>query len=301
MNQSGGGPADAAVAGPDTPGGMLRAERERRGYSVQYAAEDLHLDVWVIEALEANRFEALGAPVYAKGHLRKYASLLGLVPATVLERYEALGGTPIEPTPIPAAIAAPVPQRRKVSKAPFWIAAAIAVAAGATWLVYEKLWPMMRRSDVATTSEVPVAPPPSPSPQVEPKVEAQVVEQKVEQAPAPAPSLPSPAERGRDGVGASAPTEVRVRLQFIEPSWAEIYDATGKRLMFDMGTPGRVRAVVGVPPLRVNLGLASAVSAQVDDRPIVIPRRAGKDGAKFVIEADGSVKPDTALKTAERE
>ena len=90
MNESVGGASGAAAAGPDTPGGMLRAERERRGYSMQQAAEDLHLDVWVIEAIEANRFVALGAPVYAKGHLRKYATLLGLSPATVLERYEAL-------------------------------------------------------------------------------------------------------------------------------------------------------------------------------------------------------------------
>ncbi|HJY38601.1 MAG TPA: RodZ domain-containing protein [Steroidobacteraceae bacterium] len=279
MNESGGGPTDAAVAGPDTPGGMLRAERERRGYSVQYAAEDLHLDVWVIEALEANRFEALGAPVYAKGHLRKYATLLGLSPATVLERYDALSGTPIEPTPIPAAIAAPVPQRRSIPKAPLWIAAALAVAAGVAWLVYE-LWPIMQRSDVAKTSDVPAvtAPEPAPTPS-EPTLQ---VEQKIEQ-------------------GASASTEVRVRLEFSEPSWAEIYDSTGKRLMFDMGTPGRVRTVAGVPPLRINLGLASAVNAQVDERPIVIPRRAGKDGAKFLIEADGSVRPDTSLKTAERE
>jgi cytoskeleton protein RodZ len=289
MNQSGGGPADAAAAGPDTPGGMLRAERERRGYSVQYAAEDLHLDVWVIEALEANRFEALGAPVYAKGHLRKYASLLGLAPATVLERYEALSGTPLEPTPIPAAIAAPVPQRRKVPKAPFWIAGAIAVAAGAAWLVYEKLWPMLRHTDVATTSEVPaVMPAPRPTPM--PSEAPPQVEQKVEQA---APPAPAP-------VTATAANEVRVRLQFSEPSWAEIYDSTGKRLMFDMGTPGRVRTITGVPPLRVNLGLASAVSAQVNDRPIVIPRRAGKDGAKFQIEADGSVRPDISVQTAER-
>jgi hypothetical protein len=92
-----------------------------------------------------------------------------------------------------------------------------------------------------------------------------------------------------------------VRLEFVEPSWTEIYDASGKRLMFDMGTPGRVRTVAGVPPLRVNLGVASAVNAQVDDQPIVIPRRAGRDGAKFVIEADGSVKADTSLKTAGRE
>jgi len=290
MNESGGGPTDAAVAGPDTPGGMLRAERERRGYSVQYAAEDLHLDVWVIEALEANRFEALGAPVYAKGHLRKYATLLGLPAATVLERYEALSGTPIEPTPIPAAMVAPVPQRRKMSKVPLWIAAAIAIAAGIAWLVY-RLWPLTDRSDVATSSDVPALTEPQPAPS-EPQQVAPATT-PVERAPEPAP-VPAPV--------ATAPNvaEVRVRLEFSEPSWTEIYDANGQRLMFDMGTPERVRTVTGVPPLRVNVGLASAVSAQVDERPIVIPRRAGRDGAKFLIEADGSVKPDS-LKTAERE
>ena len=119
--------------------GCCARERERRGHSVQQAAEDLHLDVWVIEALEANRFDALGAPVYAKGHLRKYAALLGLSPATVLERYEALSGTPVEPTPIPAAIG-----QRRCARASHacrrcrcWIVAAIAVAAGAVWLVFE--------------------------------------------------------------------------------------------------------------------------------------------------------------------
>jgi cytoskeleton protein RodZ len=290
MNESGGGPADAAVAGPDTPGGILRAERERRGYSVQYAAEDLHLDVWVIEALEANRFEALGAPVYAKGHLRKYAMLLGLAPATVLERYDALSGRPTEPTPIPAAMVTPVPQRRKVSKVPLWIAAAIAVAAGVAWLAYQ-LWPMMKGSGVATTSEAPAV-----------EVPAVTAPQPAEQ---PTPSVPQSQPAVEQPAATTAPiataAEVRVTLEFSEPSWAEIYDATGRRLMFDMGTPGRVRTIAGVPPLRVNLGLASAVSARVGDQRIVIPRRAGKDGAKFVIEADGSVKPDSAVKTAERE
>jgi cytoskeleton protein RodZ len=293
MNVSGGAPADAAVAEPNTPGGLLRAERERRGYSVQYAAEDLHLDVWVIEALEANRFEALGAPVYAKGHLRKYAALLGLSPATVLERYEALSGTPADPTPIPSAIAAPVPQRRPMPKLPLWVAAAIAVAAGVAWLVYE-LWPIGRGTGVATTSEVPAVAVQQPTPG-EPQVEQ--VTAPVAQAPAPvAPATATPAT----AAPATTAGEVRVSLEFTEPSWTEIYDANGRRLLFDMGTPGRVRTVAGAPPLRVNLGLASAVSAQVDDRPIVIPRRAGRNDARFQIEADGSVKPYSAPNTAER-
>jgi cytoskeleton protein RodZ len=289
MNEPVGGASGAAAAEPDTPGGMLRVERERRGYSVQHAAEDMHLDAWVIQAIEANRFEALGAPVYARGHLRKYAALLGLSPATVIERYEALGGTPVTPTPIPAAIAAPaLVERRRVSRLPLWIAAAIAVAAGLAWLVFELWW--KPRSDNATTSVV-IAPTVS-DPVSEPVEQAQ-------QAPAAAASAPiaqSPAVAARS----AASGEVQLRLAFTEPSWAEIYDASGKRLMFDMGTPGRVRTVAGVAPLRVNLGMASAVNAQVGDRPIVIPRRAGKDGAKFSIEADGSVRPDT-LKTAVRE
>ncbi|HET9446488.1 MAG TPA: RodZ domain-containing protein [Steroidobacteraceae bacterium] len=299
MNEPVGG---AAAAGPDTPGGMLRAERERRGHSVQHAAEDMHLDAWVIEAIEANRFEALGAPVYARGHLRKYATLLGLTPATVIERYEALGGTPVEPTPIPVAIATPVrPERRRMPKLPLWIAAAIVLVAGLAWLAYELLW--RPGSDSATTTAI-VAPlaPTAPEP---------VVSEPIEQASAPATPGPATAPPAQTVAAPAAPTpavavrpavagEVRLRLEFTEPSWAEIYDATGKRLMFDMGQPGRVRNVAGAPPLRVNLGLASAVNAQVDDRPIVIPRRAGKDGAKFLIEADGSVRPDT-LKTAVRE
>lgn len=274
MNESAGGASGAAAAGPDTPGGMLRAERERRGLSVQHAAEEMHLDVRVIEAIEQNRFLTLGAPVYAKGHLRKYAALVGLSPATVLERYEALSGTPTVPTPIPAAIATPVrAERRRIPKLPLLIVVAIAVAAGLAWLVLELL--RSRISDNTATSALPAATAPQP-----------VVNEPIAQSPAPA--------------AIAQGAEVRVRLQFSESSWAEIYDATGKRLMFDMGAAGRSRTVAGVPPLRVNLGLASAVNAQVDDRPIVIPRSAGRDGAKFLIEADGSVKPDTSLKTAER-
>ena len=293
MNERAGGASGAAAAEPDTPGGMLRVERERRGYSVQHVAEELHLDIRVIEALETNRFEALGAPVYARGHLRKYATLLGLSPATVLARYEALGGTPPDPTPVPAVMAVPLRvERRRVSKLPLWIAAAIVIVAGLAWLVFQLL---QARGAIGTTSAVtaPTAPPQPTVNESTTLTEPTTVTEPIAQAPAPvaqaAPQASSP-----------TPAAVRLRLEFIEPSWTEIYDASGKRLMFDMGTPGRVRSVAGTPPLRVSLGLVSAVNAQVNDRPIVLPRRAGWDSTKFVIEADGSVRPDTSLKTAER-
>src|SRR5579883_481342 len=61
-----------------TLGERLKAEREKRGLSTQKAADDLHLDPWVIEALEAGDYARIGPSVYAKGYLRKYASVLGV-------------------------------------------------------------------------------------------------------------------------------------------------------------------------------------------------------------------------------
>ena len=293
MNERAGGASGAAAAEPDTPGGMLRVGRERRGYSVQHVAEELHLDIRVIEALETNRFEALGAPVYARGHLRKYATILGLSPATVLARYEALGGTPPDPTPVPAVMAVPLRvERRRVSKLPLWIAAAIVIVAGLAWLVFQLL---QARGAIGTTSAVtaPTAP-------QQPTVSEPTTVNEPTTVTEPGAQAPAPVAQAAPQASSPTPAAVRLRLEFIEPSWTEIYDASGKRLMFDMGTPGRVRSVAGTPPLRVSLGLVSAVNAQVNDRPIVVPRRAGWDSTKFVIEADGSVRPDTSLKTAER-
>jgi cytoskeleton protein RodZ len=66
------------------PGERLTAAREQAGWSLLQAAERLHLDVASVKALEAGQFEALGAVVYARGHLRRYAEMLGL-PANELE------------------------------------------------------------------------------------------------------------------------------------------------------------------------------------------------------------------------
>jgi cytoskeleton protein RodZ len=57
-------------------GERLRSARKARALTLEQAAETLHLDESVILALEEERFEALGAPVFVRGHLRAYARLL---------------------------------------------------------------------------------------------------------------------------------------------------------------------------------------------------------------------------------
>ena len=46
--------------------------------AVVEVAKELHFDEPKVRALERNDFEVLGAPVFAKGHLRKYAQLVGV-------------------------------------------------------------------------------------------------------------------------------------------------------------------------------------------------------------------------------
>lgn len=62
-------------------GARLRAARERAGLSIEKCADRMYLDRSVVEALESEHFDALGGRVYARGHLRGYAELLGENPA----------------------------------------------------------------------------------------------------------------------------------------------------------------------------------------------------------------------------
>jgi cytoskeleton protein RodZ len=129
-------------------------------------------------------------------------------------------------------------------------------------------------------------------PSLEPAQNAPTVTGPVEApatpAPQPQPAVHAPATRPSAAVAADP---VRVRLEYSDASWTEIYDAEGKRLMFNLGEIGRVRTVSGTPPLKVTLGNASAVTVQINERPVVVPRRAGRDSAKFSIGADGQVQP----------
>ncbi len=74
-------------------GERLSSARNARAISLEQAARTLHLDKTVVAALEAEQFEALGAAVFVKGHLRSYAELLGLPPDDVIEAYRQLDPT----------------------------------------------------------------------------------------------------------------------------------------------------------------------------------------------------------------
>ncbi|MEZ5565367.1 MAG: helix-turn-helix domain-containing protein [Gammaproteobacteria bacterium] len=70
-------------------GERLRSARKARALTLEQAAFTLKMDISILRALEDERFDALGAPVFVRGHLKAYARILGLSEEAVLEAYRA--------------------------------------------------------------------------------------------------------------------------------------------------------------------------------------------------------------------
>ncbi|MEY4763031.1 MAG: hypothetical protein RLZZ200_2887 [Pseudomonadota bacterium] len=83
--------------GPSGLGELLKSAREKCGTTLADAAGKLRVDVSVLEALEDERFLDLGAPVYVRGHLRRYAELLGEAPDTLQALYSGHASAAVQP------------------------------------------------------------------------------------------------------------------------------------------------------------------------------------------------------------
>ena len=252
----------------------LREERERRGLNRQQVAADLHVDEQTIAALEAGRFASLGAPVFARGHLRKYATLLGLNADELLAEFERDSARPPELVPL-----TPSAPRLRPEVPVRWLGAATVTA-----MVLGVAWWALTQRDAPVATQVPQAPrEPSPLPP-EP---ANVAPEPVAVTP------PSPPVEERATEVAAPGTLVRVRLNFSADSWVELYDAGGRRVFFDLGSANSVRNLTATAPLRVFLGYADGVQLELDGQPVVLPDEVRRGNvARFSVDARGQVRPD---------
>jgi hypothetical protein len=82
-----------------------------------------------------------------------------------------------------------------------------------------------------------------------------------------------------------------VRIAFAADSWAEIYDGSGRTVLYDLGRAGTERSIAAAAPLSVTLGNASGVTLVVNGRTTSVPLPpAGQSVARFTIAADGSLR-----------
>ena len=76
-------------------GTTLRAARVKRGLTIEQAAQDTRISRKFLEAIEAEDFNALPAPVYVRGFLRSYANYLRIDAAPLLEQVAEVLDRPI--------------------------------------------------------------------------------------------------------------------------------------------------------------------------------------------------------------
>jgi cytoskeleton protein RodZ len=280
----------------------LKAERERRGVSAQKMADDMHLDGWVIEALEAGDYQRIGPAVYAKGHLKKYAALLGV----------SAVDSPTAPDAKQPAVGAPVPiirldQAASAGRRPGRVLAGAAVAAA---LVGGVIW--LRPWHAASGPKAPAATHPNPAAASEAALSKEVMSPvsaaegdtalpsaSAESAAANAAmgavqtvalSTPSPKPRPEAGAADLTPGvgRARLRLSFSADSRVDIYDFSGKHIFTGNGRANSVTTIAGIAPFRVYLGFASGVQLEVNDRAVAIgPQFVTGDVARFEAGADG--------------
>jgi len=73
-------------------GGRLRAARLECGLDLEEIAARLHLSPSLIDALEAERYEALPGPAFIPGYIRSFAREVGIEPEPLLAAYRSAQG-----------------------------------------------------------------------------------------------------------------------------------------------------------------------------------------------------------------
>jgi cytoskeleton protein RodZ len=251
-------------------GERLAEARREQQISVLEVAKELHLDEPKVRALERNDFALLGAPVFAKGHLRKYAQLVGVDEDDVFADYYAM----TRAESMPPIVGGRRRASQEMSPGP-WIAVIVVVivaAAGYWWFAVwetaptpevlqpeqsqpdniqpEQLQPeQLQPDEIESTVETTI--------EAEPEVEE---EEAVVQSSAPVENEPAP-----------DPDQIQLSLIFSGECWTEISDADGRKLFFNMGRSGQAVELSGKAPISALFGNADNVSVLVNNSDYVLP------------------------------
>jgi len=252
--------SEEAAEGP-IAGERLAAARRELQIPVTDIAKELHLDEYKVRALESNDFDIIGAPVFAKGHLRKYAQLVQVDEADVMADYYRLTRSSVT-QPLLTARARP----RQVMAIGPWIAVIIVILIAAVaywWFV-----------DGEPTVEAPPVGEITPLPQQEAPIidegEVETDDAVTEETVAVQPPMPDPAP-------ATTPAPIddsldtRMSIAFQGDCWTEISDASGRRLFFGLGKAGRTVDLSGEAPFNVLFGDAANVSIEINGTPFEVP------------------------------
>ena len=255
-------------------GSRLRKAREAAGMTQEDVAGRLKMPLRVVQSLENEDWDRLGAPVFVRGQLRSYSRLLGLATSTTLE---ASGVAPVEPPMLVSHSYTPRLQRlmEQGTRRLVYIVITAAIVIP-VWLATK---PHLAGSNPASVQPLDV-----------PAVGAQ----SLGAATMPGSDSVSPATQ--EPVMASlAPMAHRpsavpaLALRFTEDSWVQVIGRDGAVLEQGLLPAGQTRSYAPGEVARVVLGNAPAVTVRHAGEAIDLAPFTRANVARFTVSSDGSV------------
>jgi cytoskeleton protein RodZ len=289
---------------PSSIGRTLRDAREAQGMTQEEAAARLRLMQRQIAAMEADAFESLGQPVFARGFVRNYARLLGLKPEMLLAHME---GAPAEP----AAVTYVMPPQPRFWLSSPWLVllllgllVVVAVPVALYWWLNEGEDELISRVPSAVqVDSVPLPVPaqaaevaapvaePAPVPPAAADTSAPPATRLAPATPEPVPAPASPAAPVNGAGEAAAPAAPPapaangvLHLEFGADAWVEIRDASGRMLHRQLNPAGSSVNVPGQPPFDLVIGNAAQARMTYNGRPIDLKPFIAVTVARFTLE-----------------
>ena len=284
---------DAVATAQASAGALLRQAREAAGVHIAALAAALKVPVSKLEALEADRLDALPDAVFARALAATVCRMLKVDPAPVLARLPQSASPRLTPDDekINAAFRSP----GENSRPGLWnqlsrpmVMAVLALLLGALVLI---LLPSLRR-DASVASAVPT--PAEAAPAVPVAVAADTVaapQAPVAPLPAPAPET-APAAGSIDSAlakeaavpASNAAADGVIVFNAHAETWVQVTDAKGNAMLRKILAPAEVAPVSGALPLSVVVGRADAVSVQVRGKPFNLAPSTKNNVARFEVK-----------------
>ena len=263
-----GQPLETAAAAPSSPGRALAAARQARGMTVTEVALRLKFSPRKIEALEADRYDALPGPTIVRGMIRGYAKLVGLDPKLLVGALQQqLGEGPSTMAMRPQAMDVPFPREpRRGSFVYVLLSAVVVIAVGSVVLEWVLRPGTPPAAAPRPAQQVPAPAPVAPAPEA-PPVSVVMMEQ-------------SPAAQLREALLAGK----RIEMVFNEESWVEIRDAEGRIVFSQLNAAGTRRKVEGVAPFSLVIGNAAGVKLRYNDAEIDLTPYTRIDVARLTLK-----------------
>jgi cytoskeleton protein RodZ len=278
----------------DPIGNRFRNSREKLRWSKESVAQQLKLPVSIIDAIEAENWSRLGAPIYIRSYVGSYARILGM-PADIVDEVIRQQPTAAVPPLVHTGTASGVGNGRSFDRGVLKLGSVVmtgVIVGGVVMLAMH----LQSRNPVADI--VPLDPPatagaaasanPAPAATTTAPVAAQTTATPTEPAPAAqapvmaslAPSLPAEAQAAR-------PDDLV--LNFRAESWVDVVNAAGQHIERGLLPAGTQRRYARGEIQRVTVGNAEAVEAVQGGQTVDLTPFREANVARFAVSSEGKV------------